>query len=631
MSFVPHPYERFVDDLLTALTGGMIREEHQFIGVDETYSLAAPGSIPNSLRVFGQRNQAYFSFEYGIDFTYDVSGDAIRWIPDGQLPDDHSYFYVNYYTEESQPQLTDRNPGSVTATLAEAFAREFAVLHKQMDMIYQSAFVDLANGSSLDHIAALLGIARKDARFASGEVLFKRSSPTPADINVPSGTLVSTQVGQNFETIDRRTLRRGQLSVIVPIRAQAEGIAGRAEAGSINIINRPIFGIESVINEAATIFGREKETDEELRRRIKSTLDRAGKSTLDAIKYSLIEDLPEITEENIQVVERAESPGIVEVRLGLGADVKPDVVQRVEESIFYSRPAGIRVIHNLPTETPSAAARQAEAEQARRLQGGASLGDANGNGKKETSWHEMAEHLTLMGAPIAASAQQPEGTDTGPADQAAIPIEAEILLRLKESNLTAAEKDRIEDDIRQAVTDFIEQLPMDAALIYNKLLGLIVQRDEVADGVLLLTVPPGQRVYQSNLNTSGRKAQAKRVSVGLMEETVEVSLRVHLTGPGNSSVTQALRDRIHGAVENTLVAVRGRLLQTDMRTAIENVLKTASVQLTFAQKDPVVLNLLYKESGRLLNNVEEVALEENEVLRLKDGGLEVAIPGALDV
>ena len=36
---------------------------------------------------------------------------------------------------------------SVTRTLAEAFAREFAVLHKQMETIYGSAFVDLADGA----------------------------------------------------------------------------------------------------------------------------------------------------------------------------------------------------------------------------------------------------------------------------------------------------------------------------------------------------------------------------------------------------------------------------------------------------------------------------------------------------
>lgn len=155
-------------------------------------------------------------FEGGIDYDYRADEGVIVWKERGRLPDDHSFFYVNYYLHEGRRRLTDRNPGSVTTTLAEAFAREFAVLHKQMEMIYQSAFVDLASGTSLDHVAALLAVNRKDARFAGGEVLFKRSTPAEGDITIAAGTLVSTDQGQNFETTDKRTLRRGQLSVAVP-------------------------------------------------------------------------------------------------------------------------------------------------------------------------------------------------------------------------------------------------------------------------------------------------------------------------------------------------------------------------------------------------------------------------------
>ena len=316
MTFVAQSFERFADDLLTALTGGMIREEHRFTGPAELYSLASPGAIAATVKVFGQRNDSFALFEGGVDYDYKSEEGVIVWREEGRPPDDQSYFYVNYYLQEGRRRLTDRNPGGVTTILAEAFAREFAVLHKQMEMIYRSAFVDLATGTSLDHVAALLAINRKDAKFASGEALFKRSTPAEGDITIPAGALVSTDQGQNFETTDKRTLRRGQLSVIAPIRAQVEGPAGRVEAGAIKSVNRPIFGVESVINEAATFFATEKETDEELRRRIKGTLERAGKSTLNAIKFSLIEEVPGVNEGNVQVIEGAE-PGKVEVKFGL--------------------------------------------------------------------------------------------------------------------------------------------------------------------------------------------------------------------------------------------------------------------------------------------------------------------------
>src|SRR5262249_12415470 len=201
-----------------------------------------------------ERNEAFAVFERDIDYTYDSGTNAIRWKQGGSQPDDRSFFYVGYYPQEAQRRLTDRNPGSVTTTLAEAFSRELAVLHRQMQGIYESGFVDLARGSALDHVVALLCLTRKNARFASGEVLFKRSSPAPGDIAIPAGTVVSTDRGQNFETTDKRTLRRGQLAVTVQIRAQVEGSAGKVDAGAIKNINRPIFGIDSVTNEAATFF-----------------------------------------------------------------------------------------------------------------------------------------------------------------------------------------------------------------------------------------------------------------------------------------------------------------------------------------------------------------------------------------
>jgi hypothetical protein len=40
-------------------------------------------------------------------------------------------------------------PGSVTRTLAEAFSRELANIHEQLEEVYESAFLDTATGESL--------------------------------------------------------------------------------------------------------------------------------------------------------------------------------------------------------------------------------------------------------------------------------------------------------------------------------------------------------------------------------------------------------------------------------------------------------------------------------------------------
>src|SRR6185503_3998425 len=138
-----------------------------------------------------------------------------------------------------------------------AFAREVAVLQKQMAFIYDSAYVELATGTSLEHVAALLGITRTDARFAVGEVLFLRDTPAPGDISIPAGTVVATERGETFETIERRTLTRGQLSVTASIRATVDGTPGKVDARTINLITRPIFGINGVVNPEAGICHRQ--------------------------------------------------------------------------------------------------------------------------------------------------------------------------------------------------------------------------------------------------------------------------------------------------------------------------------------------------------------------------------------
>src|SRR6185503_13197715 len=106
-----------------------------------------------------------------------------------------SHFFASYELSpgvQAPPLLTDRNPGSVVRTLAESFAREYAVLSRQLELVYRGAFIDTAEGRDLDQVVALVGVERRGRTFASGEVVFSRSTPSPADIFIPEGTLVST-------------------------------------------------------------------------------------------------------------------------------------------------------------------------------------------------------------------------------------------------------------------------------------------------------------------------------------------------------------------------------------------------------------------------------------------------------
>lgn len=611
MSFVPQPYEQFVDDLLTALTGGTTREEHLFTGTGDSYSLSQQGAIRFTVKVTGQRNEQYAVFEDGIEYSFVTDANnqsAIKWNPAAKLPDDHSYFYVNYYVQDAPARLTDRNPGSVTTTLAEAFAREFAVLHNQMDSIYRSAFIDLASGNSLDHVAALLDVTRKDARFAVGEALFKRGTPAPGDILIPAGTVVSTDQGQNFETSDPRTLRRGQLAVTAPIRAQVDGTPGKVDGGAIKNINRPIFGIDSVQNEAATYFASAKETDAELQSRVRGAIQRAGKSTVDAIRYALIEDIPEITEENIQVVENADTPGVVEVKLGIETST-PDLVSRIEDSIFSSRPAGVRVNHNLPSDTTADSRNAADA-----ITRAQAVDDLKGQGELPDVSHVTPNVLAALPDRV-------------------MPMRVEALLRLADQNLSTAQKENIEGDVRSTIAAFINALPMGGVLVFNKLLGRIVASDQVADAALLYGVESGGvfQTFKSNLSTDGRKAKAdpQRVFVGLMDEVVHVDLVVQLEpnpqvkSPQPPQADANLQAAVKAAVNKILSSGSRNITKQSVSGAVKAAVAAASPQLQVAAGDSVVLNATFLETGRLLNNTETLALADNEAPTLQNVALNV--------
>ncbi len=605
MTFVAQPYARFADDLLTALTGGIIREEHRFVGVESPYALAHPAVVVESLRVYGQRGEAYTEFARGVEYRYDADEQAILWQPEAALPDDRSYFYVNYSLPEARPRLTDRSPGSVVNILSGAFAREFAVLHQQMEGIYRAGFIETAEDVALDQIAALLDIRRKDARFAQAEVLFTRTTPAPGDISVAAGTVVSTSAGLGFETTDKRTLRKGQLSIAVPVRAQVEGPVGKVDAKTITTVNRPIFGIEGVVNEQASYFATERESDEVLRRRIQGTLERAGRATLDAIKFRLIEEVPQLNETNVQVEEGA-TPGQVAVRLGLEGTPDAELISRVEAALLAARPAGIRVSHTLGLG--SALAAPVAASPVARPQ--------------------VLADMAAAGAPAAAA------TLDGAAEAATLPLQVEILLRMA-GPTDAAAQEKLNESVRAAVVDYVHTLPMGATIVYNKLLARIVAPDEVADAELLVqSEGSSASAYHTNLETGGRKATLSPESVFIerMEQAVRIDLRILLApAPSNNGASPLLTipDPLKATLRTACVRVldAGSVLRlNDLRAAI--VAALAGEPFILAEGSAVILNADYEETGRLMNGVEMITLQAYERAQLRTFGVE--LPGVLD-
>lgn len=358
MSYAAEPYAQFVEDLLLSLTGGVSRERFVFLPENAPFRLAPPGPVvPSTMRVFGQVEGAYHRFVRDTDYAL-TADSVVEWkanadgapAADAVWPDDGTAFYANYDYQPPpgvQPRLNDRNPGSIVRLLSESFAREYSVLSRQLEAVYRAGFLETSTGRDLDQLVALVGITRRDRSYAVGTAVFSRSTPSPADIFIPTGTRLSTSAPPpaEFETSEDRTLHRGNLSVEVPIRARQSGTDGVVPAGAVRVIHRPILGVEEVSNPQGTQLAGDVETDEVLRTRARRALESAGQATIGALTDQLA-SLPGIREKDVLLTEDAiQRPGVVV--LTVAAKLDQATGTRAIDIIESTRPAGVRVIHRL--------------------------------------------------------------------------------------------------------------------------------------------------------------------------------------------------------------------------------------------------------------------------------------------
>ena len=456
MTYAAEPYAQFVDDLLTALTGGQVREQFRFLPEEAPFRLAASAPVlPATVRVHGLADGQYTKFRAGTDYAKLGADKTLQWLAaqsGATLPDAGSVFFVNYEQQGGDPLLTDRNPGSVTRLLAESFAREYAVMSRQLEAVYQSAFVDTASGRDLEQLAALVGITRRRRLSATGSVVFSRASPAPADIFIPAGTRLSTGEPPPlaFETTEDRTLQRGNLSVEAPIAARVPGAAGVVAAEAVRVIDRPILGIDSVANPQATRFAGADETDELLRARCRRALETSGRATTGALIGALT-TLPGLREKDIRIAEDyLAHPGVVKISVALPEMSDAELQSASEQAIALieaTRPLGVRVEHNIDASRP--------------------LGPATPGG----------------GAVAVDPGTQAEPANLGIADPNSLllPVNVDVVVTPVTLSLAADQRNKLLQQADAAVAAFIAEAGIGETLVYNRLVAQLMALDAVLD------------------------------------------------------------------------------------------------------------------------------------------------------
>jgi hypothetical protein len=344
VNVIERPYQEIVDDILTAIVGGVVNEPIIFDLKETFYPLSQRAADVRSIT--GTRDKGHHTFQKEADFLFSEGDNAVVWQPGADQPDDETIFYVDYFLPESQSRspLTDINVGSITRTLSEAIGREIATVYQQVHQAYLSGFIDTATGQALDLVVAILGIERKTKEFAVGLVTFFRD-PAAGDGNItlPEGLVLSTDKGEaTFVTTDLRTLQRGQARIDGPIRAgdASKGEAGVVKSGAITKLSQPITGIARVTNFEATVLGAEGETDEQLRARAKARLRGLGKATLAALANAIFEGrakLAEVWDPNSAPAKQSK-PGVVTLLV----EAEPERFLSLTAAVNETRAAGVQ-------------------------------------------------------------------------------------------------------------------------------------------------------------------------------------------------------------------------------------------------------------------------------------------------
>jgi hypothetical protein len=336
------PFQDVVDDLLTAIVGGVTNERIIFDVKADLYRLTQPALDVRGITgtVEGRRH----TFQKSVDFVFSEGDNAVIWQAAGKKPDDTTTFYVDYFVpdDDSESPITDINVGSVTRTISEAIGREIATVYEQINLAYRSAFVDTATGKSLDFVVAILDVFRKTKEYAVGLATFFRDAGSDGSITIVAGTVVTTAAAEvRFETVETRTLQRGQARLDVPIRATDDfkGEAGKVAAGAINEVFSRIEGISSVTNFDPTFLGAEDETDDQLRARARAKLSSIGKATLAAIVHVIREGRGKPVE-----VWDAANPGptaAIPGTLTMLVEAEPERIEQLRAGVHETRAAGV--------------------------------------------------------------------------------------------------------------------------------------------------------------------------------------------------------------------------------------------------------------------------------------------------
>ena len=340
MSFRRRDYPEVLDNVLTAMVGGVSAEAHPFPPPGQPTRVAHPLDKPPArqiVSVTGTRNGGSFRFRDGADYALDPGGGTLVWQKGAQLPDPGTLITVNYLRRDDPASLTDLEVGGVARTIVELVGLEIARLYAQLEAVYDAGFLETATGGALEKVVALLGIRRIGADRPTAELRFERTEGTSGAITIPAGTrVIDAEAKVEYETVEAVTMMPSQARITV-VGRDVEPANDPVVADVLVTMAVPIAGIARVTNPAPASRAATAETDDELRTRARAFLHGSERATLGALGHALARQ-----QVSGEIAEPADRPGVV-VITPVSEGLSPERRAQLSAALEDVRPVGVRV------------------------------------------------------------------------------------------------------------------------------------------------------------------------------------------------------------------------------------------------------------------------------------------------
>ena len=227
---------------------------------------------------------------------------------------------INSYETIAQVTLERGDP---VRLFLESLAYLLAVQNSLIDLAGRQNLLAFAGGAHLDHLGALMGVARIPAQPSRCLLRFAIAAPLDFEIPIPAGTRVTTQTGTpQFATAADAVIMPGELEVeAVAFAVDAGGNANGLSLGQLSRLVNPLPYVTEVGNTSQTMQGADVEGDERLRNRIRIAPE---SFTVAGSEDAYLARTLEVSQDIEAATISSPMPGLVDVRFVLTGGELPD-------------------------------------------------------------------------------------------------------------------------------------------------------------------------------------------------------------------------------------------------------------------------------------------------------------------